>query len=491
MKHFVFIFLLTFHLPLHGQEKFANQWIVGRSNGSVKGAIIDFNYDTINVYSVNKDMDIETTSASVCNAEGQLALYTNGCYIANGLHQVVENGDSIGGGYLESSYCDNGGAPINQGSIILPSLKSPYLFSVFHLDLGEPYNGNPDYFPLAPESIYHSIIKMDSNSDTVTEKKFLLLQDTFARGSIQATRHSDGKRWWIIIPESHSNCYYTFLFDSNNVSLSIKQCLGEVWDDRDAQGQAVFSPDGKRYVRCNYFNGLNIFDFNTLTGEISNAKSISFGLDTFYFNGAAFSPNSKILYISAYTKLFQFDLQSPDIGSTQQLIAELSTPNGVQHKTFFNKSLLAPDGKIYIGGTNQFKYLHVIEKPNCLGPSCNVNQYAVLLPVFCSFSLPNLPNYFFENDSVPCNNVFVTTPNRTGDIKIQPSPFQEYLHVSLYNSNCNTLFQIFDSIGRCFTTKIIYDGLNEIDTSYWPSGFYIWSVSVNGKGIENGKIIKH
>jgi len=69
-------------------------------------------------------------------------------------------------------------------------------------------------------------------------------------------------------------------------------------------------------VRFHWKYKLNIFDFNRCTGVLSNVQAISFPDIEFFRAGCAFSRSSRYLYTSMHTKLFQFDMQAPDIGTS-------------------------------------------------------------------------------------------------------------------------------------------------------------------------------
>lgn len=114
-----FFYLLLFLIPptLNAQDGYGNQWIFGRNGFPpyLSGALLDFNGDSLQVTGLNKPMQLEASCAIMCDAAGQLLFYSNGCYIANASHQMMVNGDSIGQGYLATSFCNGGGEPNHSG----------------------------------------------------------------------------------------------------------------------------------------------------------------------------------------------------------------------------------------------------------------------------------------------------------------------------------------------------------------------------------------
>src|SRR5690606_37972017 len=111
-------------------------------------------------------------------------------------------------------------------------------------------------------------------------------------------------------------------------------------DMANAIGYMKFSPDGSKLVTCHA--GLakaELLDFNTTTGQVTNPREICSG-STVY--GAEFSPNNKVLYLTAIgpAELFQFDLSAENIEDSKTLITSFSgSPGALQ---------LAPNGKIYV-----------------------------------------------------------------------------------------------------------------------------------------------
>ena len=126
--------------------------------------------------------------------------------------------------------------------------------------------------------------------------------------------------------------------------------------------------------------------------------------------GVAFSPNSELLYISAWDSIYQYNLGDTDILASRQMVAatdEFIVQEPVPAFTKFFMMQLAPNDKIYISVPNvSSRYLHVIDAPNELGTACNVLQHHVLLPTFNNFSLPNLPHFSLKAEiGSPCDTL--------------------------------------------------------------------------------------
>lgn len=317
-----FLFLIWISAICFGQSKRDYQWIMGYDYSQLPDQMIsmDFNYCPNYISHINTvgNFHMEGSNTSMSDEDGNLLFYSNGCYLVNKEGYIMENGDSINPGLIQDSFCDAGGSPYAQGVISIPAPGSDSLYYVFNLNMGLPYWLQDPFLGVAPERLYYQLIDMSQSNGLgkVVAKNQVAVQDTFARANIQAVKHANGIDWWVITPKSHSNCYFLTLVTAQGVQPSFLECEGKVWTDHDASGQAVFTPDAARYIRFNADNGLNIFDFDNETGDLSNPVLIEFPpSDTFYLGGASVSPNSRFLYASARKKLYQFDLQAQDIAS--------------------------------------------------------------------------------------------------------------------------------------------------------------------------------
>lgn len=492
VKYFTFQILVLLQFTSFSQPGYNSNWILGYSTSpDVSGTNLYFDNDSVKVISLVKKMFMEGSTTAMSDSLGNLLFYSNGCYIANKDHNLMLNGDSIGLGKLETSYCKTGGNPLIQSIISIPHPDESNLFYVFYTDLEIPYEYPIGlYFPLAPTHLYYAIIDMDLDNGLgeVIVKNQLILSDTLARSSIKATRHINGLNWWVIIPESHSNCYYKILVDSEGIDSVYYQCIGTVWDDNDATGQAVFSPTGKKYVRNNSSNGLNIYDFDNQTGLLYNPIRI-FISDIYEFSGVAFSSNSTYLYVTTGQRVYQFDITASTIEDSKTLIAELNTPPHISYITTFHLAQLGPDERIYIGGTNTHRHLHVINNPNCKGTSSDLQQYSIEMPAFNLYGLPNMPNYGDYNNDIACDSaVDLDVLNNERYINIFPNPFSDYIYIEESKDIC---FVLFNSEGQIIFKKDIKDFPYYIDLSFLPSGIYFYQSLFNRDLSSYGKLIKY
>ena len=485
----IILMMTTLRIESHSQERNDYQWILGGSSGG-DGTLMNFNYSPVNVSFQGKDMRMEGSNTSMSDNEGNLLFYSNGCFIANADHELMYNGDDIAPGLLQDIWCPVGGSPLKQGVVSIPDPNNNNLYYIFNLDFAQAYE-DIEFSALAPLNLYYQIIDMtlQNGLGEVIAKNQVAVQDTLARGTLSAVRHDNGEDWWIVIPQSHSNCYYMILVNSNGVQPALIECEGMVWNDSDS-GQAVFSPDGTKYIRFNYQNGLNIFDFDASIGELNNSLVIHFPEDNFPTNsGAAISPNSRYLYVSARTKLYQFDLNADDIESSRILIAEW---NGMENPspTIFNSSALGPDGKIYITSSGSTLSLHVIHKPDCQGLNSEVEQNGISLPAFNFRSIPNFPHYRNESTDINCDSVIVSSNEISSEAstKFFPNPANNFVTIQTGQIQ-NYLVEFFDVFGQKRLTTSFLGKESEIDLYDLDQGVYFYRIFSEQTIIGKGKIL--
>jgi hypothetical protein len=216
----------------------------------------------------------------------------------------MKNGDSITGNWVLQNWCDYNDFPLKMNNTILPYPNNPKKYIIFNHDFVDPFGiGGP--LPV-PMHLYFHIVDMslDNGLGEIVAKKQVALEDTIGRGYLQAVRHANGSDWWVIDPKWNSNCYFVLPVTSNGVGTFHTECLGKVWNNNDWSGQTGFSPDGSKFARIQGHNGLIIFDFNNLTGHLSNPIQLQYFQSEYYERGLAFSPNSRYLYITHSCKFF-------------------------------------------------------------------------------------------------------------------------------------------------------------------------------------------
>lgn len=377
-KIFGLIFGLTVYQFSFSQE-YAKNWVSGNFGLVFNDAAVSIRKD----YAYNDSRG----AGIISNAEGNLLFYTNGLEVRNRNHEIMPNGDSI---LLKPT------ATSIQESLIVPQPRSGSLYYIFTTD---PWNGQET------SGLYYSVVDMNLDNgkgDVIVKRKRLLEEGS---NKITAVYHQNGEDVWIVTHQHNSNRYYSFLLTTSGITATpVVNQLGKTISS-NFDGQLKASPDGKR-VACSYDDygqGFGLFDFNSLTGELSNA--MNFTLPAFYrpCDALEFSPDARKLYVyqggsTGESGLYQYDLSA-------QGYDEIDRSRVLLYSEIFNsfrQMQLATDGKIYItkgGGGGGIGHLGIIEHTNGLGQECVVKENGLYLEGQNSFvaSTPNfIQNYFFK-----------------------------------------------------------------------------------------------
>ena len=447
------ILLLTFNLH-YGQQGINNNWLMGYSSwgGSPFGQTrMNFFNGAPTISYDSLEMDFNHTHANISDAIGNMMFYTNGYYLADATNDTMQNGSGLSPGAYANAFSDGFGIP--QGALVIPKPNSPNLYYLFH-------NSADGYSQPIPNSIsynfYVTTIDMNVNGGlgAVLSKNVSLLTDSMNPGKIAATKHANGRDWWVMIHRVNTNKFYKFLVTPTVILGPYSQNIGVIRGD--SAGQAWFSPDGKKYAYYYVNGGLDIFDFDRCTATLSNAVHVNMPFENGYNVGMAISPGSNALYVSNTQHVYQFDLTAANIAASQLTVATYDSfvsvfpgfPNGFA--TLFGLSALAPDGKIYITTGNSTIHMHTIDNPDVIGLGCNVNQHSVQLQSVYFNTLPNHPNYFLGCDTT-CTTCLVGVPSLTPEgvmLRASPNPNNGNFTLQFNVQSTAGELEIYDVMGK-------------------------------------------
>ena len=488
----LFSVLLIGSLPASAySQKNDNIWLMGYEapfapDDSFCLSIFDFSNGNLQV-GVNQDGEafFQETNVSLCNAEGNLQMYSNGVHVFNKSHQIMENGAWLVPNAPSESLLVPQGVlafymPGNDQKIILIHPKIEYIEA-------------PIWTPTITR-LYYSIIDMAANNGLgkVIQKSIPFLSDTLDDGKLTAVKHGNGRDWWIIANEANSNSFYKILLDKNGVSINDKQKIGVLVPF--SLGQAVFSPDGKTFATVGSVDNqqgkfLNVYDFDRCNGELTNPRQSNWhdaipGPTV----GVAIAPNSRYLYVSSNKYIYQYDLLATNLVASRQVVAiydGFQSPFGSK----FYLAQLGPDKKIYINCSNGETVMHVIHEPDNPGLACNVEQHGIQLPCYNAYTIPNFPNYRLGDwANSPCDSLGINPANEVkseiSEINIYPNPasisaqIQFHLPVSK-----NYSLTLYDFMGRLFLSERIDEetASHTFSLESCPSGWYFVCITKNGK----------
>jgi hypothetical protein len=488
-------------IPAGAQDYLDRVWVLGDRHDSIIPftSLFTFSDDTFTLSPVYREQifNFGATNTLASREGPELWAFTNGCNMYNSKYEVMLNGDSIVAGQLYKSYCfeTKGWGPYIMGAILVPWPGTSDSLILFNLNLDVIYDDDT-FIIIGPSLLNYSIIDMslDDGFGAVVEKRQIAIADTMARGHVLAVQHGNGSDWWIVVPRSHSDCYYSLPVTSEGIGNPVYTCSGMYWGDGDMIGQATFSPNRTRYARVNLPGGLHIFEFDDLTGEMTYLKGHDFADETSTFAGTCFSPTGRFLYATTRNRLYQFDMEADDFEGSRVLIAERDPVFKDPFTARFYISILAPDGRIYIAPSGQFNYLQSILSPDCPGQACHFVQNHIKMIGSGFDCLPNLPFFRDWSAASGCDTTtHVVTPYDPDEVvTIYPNPVTDYLFVRQQNPLPNSQSMIYDLSGRLVHSREMNEALDTgIFMGHLASGMYFFHLKdATGKIIYSAPFIK-
>jgi len=487
------LFFLAYQATLHAQNKRDYYWITGRNTSPEPGIdnyVFDFNETPFVLQDVEGGLHFDNMNISMCDPEGNLLFYSNGCAVANRDHEIMPNGEDINEGDWFDIFwggdCKNG-YPGTQDILALPD---PANEEGYYL-ISKPTINNPTGPSFLREMQYSYVnMSLDGGKGDLTEKNQVFYSlDTIQSSYLQAVKHANDKDWWIVQPVRDSSIYLTFLLDNTGIKLVRRQDIGDDfhWNAGSA-GNAKFSPDGTKYAYFNTLNQLRLFDFDRQTGLFSNLEVIHVR-DNNNFSAIEFSPSGNMLYFSTIDILYQLELSSGEL----ILIDEW---NGISDPfpTIFFLMQRAPDCKIYMCSTSSTNTYHVIHKPDEKGVACDFEQQGIALPHTSSVAnFPNFPNFRIDEDEV-CDPTITSVFNQpviiSKDISLYPNPVSVDLRIETSNDLELRFVEVHTLDGRMIDRIFIDINSHSYDMSDLQAGVYVLKFHLEGGGILTKKVVK-
>lgn len=275
--------------------------------------------------------------------------------------------------------------------------------------------------PVITHGLYYSVVDMNlaAGMGSVIVNNALIYTAPFNlsnTGQLHATRHANGTDFWIMIHQyGNTNDFRAYQFSATGISTTAVVSSIGLFYQGGSEGHLKFSPTGQKLCTSTSYSGMELYDFDTNTGLLSNPVTLlSNGLEKNY-RGCEFSADGTKLYTghnisgSTNSRLIQWDVSAGSgpaiISSSVNIPSALLNPQALQ---------LAPNGKIYIA-SNGSPSLSVINNPNAAGLACNfVNNgqsiSAVINATLNSYSRVGLPNLITGISNTPCATQSVNNP---------------------------------------------------------------------------------
>ncbi len=364
MKRVITLLLLLLFVPVCQAQRESAIWYFGKNAG------LDFNSG---VPVVIEDGSLSTAEgcATMADENGNLLFYTDGVTVWNRSHLPMPNGSDL-----------KGHSSSTQSGIIIPKPDHPNRYYIF-----------TTYFQLRG-GLHFSEVDLDAaNGLGDVIQKNIPLRDLVTE-KLTAVKHRNGTDFWVLAHDWGSDAYIAYLVTANGIST--QPVVSNVGFNLDypSTGNDVFksrgylktSPDGSKIAACHSFVGLELLDFDTTTGIISNPL-VLLQSETKDFYGVEFSTYGDRLYASIINDdIYQFNLRERDIATTKLPLNVPTQMTGALQ--------LALDGKIYVAGA---KKLAVIEYPEEHGAACGFRANAIDLGVGEStYGLPPFITSYFD-----------------------------------------------------------------------------------------------
>ncbi len=388
MKKYIFITGLIISTLFSFAQKQTNNWYFGNRVG------LDFNQSPPLAVN-NGTANSQEGSAAMSDNNGKLLFYTNGTIVQNRKHLSMPNGTGLRG---DLSSTDN--------TVIVPMPGNDSMYYLFTIGSAREE---------APVFSYNVIdMKADGGFGDVVVKNVLIKDSVLEK--LTAVRHCNNRDVWIVIQKWNTDEYHTYLLTAAGLSSTpVVSSAGLVINGQinNSIGTLKFSSKGNKLVACHAFDNdaVQLMDFDNTTGIISNPvifypNAIPHQLSYTGVYGAEFSPDGKLLYVSANNSvsdpctLYQFDITSNNaatILASKQTIAQ-TTP------WFAGTLQIGPDNKIYMAMWNDSS-ISVIDNPNTYGAGCNFVFNKIFMAPAGSFpvqfGLPHFLQSYFDSTSNP------------------------------------------------------------------------------------------
>ena len=490
-----------------------NYWVVGRNcaldfrNGPCVPCIVD-STDYTNPLILPKGC------TQVCDRNGNLLFYSNSYLVYNRLFQQMPNGSNFNHGTMaNAAITAYGPYPIHNGAVIVPFVKDTNLFYMFYENAEYSDNGSG-----LPDRLQYLVVdkRLDGGlGDVVFKDSAIIKGDSLMAGNVYAIKHGNGKDWWIIARKFHSNQFYMILVDSAGPHQPIIQHLGTPYmKNKIYHCDCHASMDGSKLSYLYNVSGttytqpsqLDIYDFDRCTGALSNYNYILLShpgnpQDTFPAVSSVFSLNNRFIYVHNMVRLYQLDLQNPNIYDSKINVGDWDHTQ-FPSNTIFWKMVNAPDGKIYVSTNGSTPYMHVINYPNLLDTFCNFKQKQIMFGTlgyygsgansttahFSDGGLPNVPNYALGK--ITCNvGIEEQLVNNKKQLTIYPNPTNDKLIVENLSTGKNEIF-ITNLLGEEMQHLFANNTKTEIDASCFANGIYFLKLTDEKGNVITKKFVK-
>jgi len=334
--------------------------------------------------------------ASISDENGMLLFYTDGSFVYDRSHAIMQNGQGL-----------RGNPSSTQSAIIIPKPQDPNIYFIFTVDTAAT-NG-------ADSGLHYYEVDMSLNlgfgavTTNINNPPNLI---TRCSEKITAINHTVNDEILITamasVPGNLTtfNSFWTFTVGTTGVNpFPVISAVSNVVSGGGRRGNLKISPDGLYMVACNMGSGTFLYDYDQSTGAVSNQRQLVFNGPNTNGYGVEFSPDSSLVYITASNDFNgSGSSTNPAVHQSTLYQLDLSTVTGaiitsstiIDTRQGYRGSLqLGIDGKIYRALSDTYDqgrpFLGVINNPNTPGSGCNYVHDAI--PLAGRLSTQGLPPF--------------------------------------------------------------------------------------------------
>ena len=338
MKKVLFVLSILFSLISFTQENAGNNWYFGNRCG------ISFNTG-VPLALTDGVLDQQEGVCSISNQQGELLFYSDGRTIWDKNHNAMPNSD----GDLDGHYSST------QSAIIAPNLMDNTKFYIFTVD--ELGGSNGLKYSTVDMTLPGNGTIANPLGDVVNTEKNIALASPVVE-KITIVLKSNNIDYWVIAHAWGNNTFYVFEVTTSGVNTTPwVYNIGEDFSGNtiNTVGYMKSTLNGDKIALVNRTYGhINLFDFNKLTGEVSNPVNI-IPLNSLIY-GLEFSYDNQYLFIAGETTISKYNL-------TDQTQVNLSFDDNSIFDPFASavRALqIAPNGNVYVS-VRYNEYLSMID----------------------------------------------------------------------------------------------------------------------------------
>lgn len=397
MKKLFLLSIFTFVCFYVQAQKHDFKWLMGsQGNHKIDWSITVMDFDTPDgnpsfYHDSSKQISFSETTTNICTPDGRYLFSYNGRVMEDSSNRMT---------LLMIDSIQTFVPPIS--CLILPYPGYDKKFIIFYQNQNQ------------TGSLTYSVIEYSDkypNGKVTLKNQRLIWYDSLQWGGLSAVKHANGRDWWIIATQNSYYGYYKYLLSPIGVRYATNPTTQVFGGERvpGQIGQTAFSNDGKYFANaCSsadfrgiLYNNIFFYTFDRCSGLLDNMQWIRFKWHEITdMTGCAFSPDSKLLYVSTIDSIYQFRIVGDSLADRQTIAGyvpapELIIPPSCYASMPFGMLQQAPDGRIYgstAGSSQATKAINVINYPNLIGKACGFEQVGRKSLTFKA-GLPNFP-YF-------------------------------------------------------------------------------------------------